>query len=341
MKRNRTIDILRLAAAFAIVCLHNFSGSNVIGAEETVALARFAVPLFFLFSGYFWVGMDKRRRLRQALRIFTWAVLANLAYLAIDLSKQPNEFLVKMRLGQIFPEGSIKNLLLYNESPISAHLWFLGAFLYILILDMALGRFFEKLPRPVRWSFSLVLLFGGLTMYQLFTRNPEINFQLFHYRNFLLFGLPFFVMGKLIRTGSFQKLRIPLCRYPFALFMAYMLTVMEYRWLGAWELYIGSIATVLLLAHLALNYPLEDPPKPVRAIAWLGRETAFTVYIIHVYFLDLIREAYWANYQWQFEFGIYHMIPAITFAISLAIAAGTALVRIGVKKLFEKKKETA
>ncbi len=53
MKRNLTIDILRLAAAFAVVCLHNFSGSGVAGAEETVALARFAVPLFFLFSGYF------------------------------------------------------------------------------------------------------------------------------------------------------------------------------------------------------------------------------------------------------------------------------------------------
>ena len=51
--RNHTIDILRLTAAFAVICLHNFSGSGVWAGETIVTLSRFAVPLFFLFSGYF------------------------------------------------------------------------------------------------------------------------------------------------------------------------------------------------------------------------------------------------------------------------------------------------
>lgn len=336
MKRNLTIDILRLAAAFAVVCLHNFSGSGVAGAEETVALARFAVPLFFLFSGYFCAVMSRERKLRQILRIFAWAVLANLCYLALNLSRQSNEFLVKLRMQQIFPEGSVKNLLLFNESPISAHLWFLGAFLYILILDLLLGWLFDKLPQWVKWAFTIALLLGGLTLYQLLTRNPEVNFQLYHYRNFLLFGLPFFLIGKLIRVSSFDKLKISGFLYPSLLFFAATLTIFEYRALGAWELYTGSIATTLLLAHLALRYPLTDAPKAVRAIAWLGRETAFTVYIIHIYFLDLIRGIYWANHPWQFEFGVYHMIPLLVFVISMAAALLIAFARIGAKKLLAK-----
>ena len=71
----------------------------------------------------------------------------------------------------------------------------------------------------------------------------------------------------------------------------------------------------------------------MRAIAWLGRETAFTVYIIHIYFLDLIRGIYWANHPWQFEFGVYHMIPLLVFVISTLLIA---FARIGAKKLLAK-----
>ena len=87
--RNRTIDILRLTAAFAVICLHNFSGSGVWAGETIVTLSRFAVPLFFLFSGYFSAGFSRKRKLWQVLRIFTLTLLSNLAYLALVLSRVP------------------------------------------------------------------------------------------------------------------------------------------------------------------------------------------------------------------------------------------------------------
>lgn len=333
-QRNRTIDILRLIAAFFIICLHNFSGCGVWGGEEIVALSRFAVPLFFMFSGYFAATFDRRRKLRQILRILIWAVLGNIAYLLIDLSRQPTDFAVRVRLRELFTPESWKNLLLFNESPVSAHLWFLGAFLYILLLDLLLGWLFDKLPRWARWGFTVVLLLGGLTAYQLLTRDPGVNFQLFHYRNFLLFGLPFFLLGKLIRTGSFAKLKIPWWSYPFTLFLVCRLTVLEYQNFGAWELYIGSIITALLLMHMALNHPLTEAPKPVRAIAWLGQRTSLAVYIVHVYFLDLFRGMYWENLPWQYEFGIFHLIPLAVFLASILIGTAGALALMGLKRLW-------
>lgn len=336
-RRNQTIDILRLIAAFSIICLHNFSGSGVLCAEETVVLCRFAVPLFFMFSGYFAAGFDRRRKLRQLIRILIWAALSNLMYLARELLPQRNAYAARMRLSQIFPPGSLRNLLLYNESPISAHLWFLGAFAYVLLLDLLLGWLFDKLPRWVRWGFTGVLMLGGLTLYQLLTRNPGVDFQLYHYRNFLLFGLPFFLSGKLIRTGSFAKIKIPWPLYPALIILSGALTLTEYHFLGPWELYLGSILTVFLLMHLALRHPLYEAPKPVMVLSWLGRETTLSVYILHIFFLDWLRGLYWQHMQWQFEFGVFHLIPLGVFALSLAAGTVLALGRAGVRGLLSGK----
>lgn len=336
-QRNQTIDILRLIAAFFIICLHNFSGSGVWGSEEIVAVSRFAVPLFFMFSGYFAAGFDQKRKLRQLVRIFAWAVLGNLMYLARELLRQPNDFLMRVRLQQLFTPESWKNLFIFNESPMSAHLWFLGAFAYILLLDLLLGRLFDKLPRAVRWCFVGVLMLGGLTLYQLLTRNPGVDYQLYYYRNFLLFGLPFFLSGKLIRTGPFADIKIPGPLYPVLLCFSCSLTIIEFRFLGPWELYIGSILTAFLLMHLALSHPLHEAPGPVRALSWLGREATLAVYILHIFFLDWLRGIYWEHMQWQYEFGVFHLIPLGVFVLSLAAGTVLALGRAGFKKLSAKK----
>lgn len=336
--RNRTIDILRLIAAFSVICLHNFTGSGVWQGEEIVAVTRFAVPLFFLFSGYFAANFDRKRKLRQFIRILLWAVLGNLMYLIRELLRQPNDFLMRVRFQQLFTPESIRNLLIFNESPISAHLWFLGAFAYILLLDLLLGWLFDKLPRVVRWCFVGMLMLGGLTLYQLLTRSPNVDYQLYYYRNFLLFGLPFFLSGKLIRTGRFAEIKIPGTMYPMLLWFSCNLAVLEYGAFGPWELYLGSILTVFLLAHLALSHPLYEAPKAVEALAWLGREATLAVYLLHIFFLDWLRGLYWDNIPWKYEFGVFHLIPLGVFLLSLIAGALLAFGRLGVKKLLPKKR---
>lgn len=50
-KRNKGIDILRLICAFLVVCIHaHFPG--IVG-EYVKAIARVAVPIFFICTGYF------------------------------------------------------------------------------------------------------------------------------------------------------------------------------------------------------------------------------------------------------------------------------------------------
>lgn len=328
-QRNHTIDILRLIAAFSIICLHNFSGSGVWLSEEIVALSRFAVPLFFLFSGYFSAHFSWKRKLRQLIRIFVWAVLANVGYLAIDLSHQNNEYLFRLRLQQIFYPGAWKNFLLYNDSPISAHLWFLGALAYILLLDLLFSGLFEKLHRSVRWGVVGVLLFGGLELYHVLTLTPDVYYPLRAYRNFLLLGLPFFLSGKLIRDSSFAAKPLPAPLYPALILVLSGLTLLEFYLVGVWELYLSSILMAYLLMHLALCHPLADAHGPVALLAWLGRDTTLAIYIVHIYVLDWLRGIYWAHLPWQYEFGVFHLIPVGVFLGSLLISVAAALLKAG------------
>lgn len=318
-KRNNTVDILRLAAALFVICLHSFSGSGVWGSEETVALSRFAVPMFFLFSGYFAERFDRCRKLCQFVRILLLAVFASLCYLLVELSRQQTMPMVMKRLREIFSPLAWRDLLLFNMSSISDHLWFLAALAYCILIDLLLSNIFQRVRhgRAIRWGIAACLLFGGLVVYHVLTSCMGSSFPLYMYRNFLFVGLPFYMTGKLLRGSAFMKKALPTPLYPI-LFLAFTgITLAEYYLLGVWELYLGSIMTACLLVHLAHNHPLENTGRFVAAIAWLGKNTALTIYIVHVFILDIVREIYRANLPWQYEPGLYHLIPIAVFCISL------------------------
>ncbi|MBQ0069089.1 MAG: acyltransferase family protein, partial [Bacteroidales bacterium] len=63
-ERNNTLDIMRLVAAFFVVCLH--TTDHAFGDNQTVctllnAFSRFAVPFFFVITGYYFdrIKIDK------------------------------------------------------------------------------------------------------------------------------------------------------------------------------------------------------------------------------------------------------------------------------------------
>lgn len=335
-QRNHTIDLFRLMAAFFVVCLHHFTGSGVFGGEEIVAVSRFAVPLFFLFSGYFSAGFDRRRKLRQILRMFLLMIFSNLAYLALDLMEQPNAYMVSYRFREIFtPKSNWRNFLLFNQSPISEHLWFLGALLYCLLLDLLVGLLWELLckkpfrARPLLAGIAGALLAGGLVLYHVLTNNPRINYPLYAYRSCLLFGLPFFLFGKLMNGSKLIQKPLPAPVYAVLLFAGCGLTLMEYKLLGVWELYLDSILLAFTLMHLALCHPLANGGGIVRALGWLGQYTTLTIYIVHIYVLRQVQGLYWAHLPWQFEPGLFHLIPLGVFLISLAVGVLVGLLKTG------------
>ena len=72
--KNDCLNVWKGIAAFFIVWIHcRFPGK---AGELVEGLARFAVPLFFMISGYFSRGKEPAvlwRRFRSTLRMYLWA----------------------------------------------------------------------------------------------------------------------------------------------------------------------------------------------------------------------------------------------------------------------------
>ena len=156
--RNRTLDMVKAICAYAVVLLHvHFPGNAGITAN---VLARFAVPVFFMVSGYFCFRGDDTefirtgKKIRHVLKLilvaFPVCCLWELIQNHIDGASQ-KEWLEALVSGE-----HIRQFLLYNNSSqVKWHLWFLPALLYCYLLFVLAARFRickqsqEHRPSPV------------------------------------------------------------------------------------------------------------------------------------------------------------------------------------------------
>ncbi len=136
MKKRRwtCIDILKCLAAIAVVEIHK--PLEIQGGGEFLILCRFAVPVFFMITGFFYPEtVAKKRELKQFGKIFTITIGANLFYLLWEIllavEKREN---IKEALLARFEERVPEDFILWNFSPLSPHLWYLQALLYVLVI---------------------------------------------------------------------------------------------------------------------------------------------------------------------------------------------------------------
>lgn len=86
MKKRRwtCIDILKCLAAIAVIEIHK--PLEIQGGDEFLILCRFAVPVFFMITGFFYPEtVAKKRELKQFGKIFTITIGANLFYLLWEI----------------------------------------------------------------------------------------------------------------------------------------------------------------------------------------------------------------------------------------------------------------
>lgn len=191
--RNYSLDALKLVASFFVVFIHvSFGGAF---GEVIKALAEFAVPIFFLTSGYFSYNVIQHsdfnkiaKRIKSVLLIFVMAfVLYSILYIALN---GINSFLSFFAIRDTY----IKFVFFNNfENTFFTPLWFLPALIYCYLVVLLLMRL--KLTRilPIGMILFVVqVILSGVVMkrYQL----SDV-----FARNFLIVGLPYFSAGYSIR----------------------------------------------------------------------------------------------------------------------------------------------
>lgn len=267
--RNHSIDILRLVCAFLVILLHVGTAYY----SYTEPIARSAVPLFFMLSGYFYSGGVKKN-----LRKTSWILVAgSLLYATVnyilDIEEVDNFPLLK----------SIVAFVLFNNNPFAYHLWYLAAYIYVLAGMIFIERY--SLLRISYWAIPLLLVMGIL-LGKYSESVLDNTYYSFLSRNFLFLGIPFFLTGHYIKQHKEKLLQQSSKIYLGGVALFASLSYAESGWLGGAEgdLYISTV----FLSICALLFTLSCHVKQEGIMSRIGRKYSLHIYILHLFNIKLL-----------------------------------------------------
>lgn len=325
-ERNQSIECARMIAAFFVLFIHcPFPGRL---GKLITSVARFAVPMFFLISGYFSYKVG-RKKLAGRVRRMLWL---NLAATALYILKR---YLLESQFSWGFREAvwelapgktDLLRWLLLSFNPYAEHLWYLAAiftcygllFLYVSFFDDEKIRY-QPLYGFCAWLFSLQFLLGEMGP----MAGLSVEYVLI--RNALLPGLPLFTLGIFLREYG------PRLRDKFSLSDGRLLCIallgLGYSLYFRTDLRGTETPSGMVIAAAALLLMMADHPRlPVSP--WFGRVCiskfgflSAAVYIVHPFF-DIFYEPVFGTLAGKLFGGAAPMLrPIVILAVSLASSA--------------------
>lgn len=286
--RNRVLDAAKASAAYFVILLHiHFPGT---AGDIVNVLARFAVPFFFMVSGYFCCSekgdMIKKLpgKIGHILRLTMGSLFFYIIWGCVRRSLRRED--VFQWLKSLLNQNYVKEFFMYNNtSPVKFHLWFLAALLYCYLIFLVVWHFQIQIAAGL----LIPMLLAGNFYYGEGAAWRGAAFRTMIYRNWLFTGMPFFMMGYWIHRWEpgFRKKIRPGYLYP-GMLCGMILTIMEYYRVGKQELFMGSVIFVWCL----FIWCVLDRDRAVPGwLADMGRKDAFLIYLLHPAVWDVCKDA--------------------------------------------------
>ncbi|MFE1244246.1 acyltransferase [Fictibacillus sp. NPDC058756] len=293
MERIYSIDFIKFFAIFAVVVIHIFPLDGFTGYFIIDNIARFAVPFFFAASGYFFAQKMIQKHTSffhlksyviKLMKIyFVWLIFYAIYDVLLILLKGND---IQGNLIKYFDKFTLLNLFYYGKGTSGYQLWFLTALIWSTIIVYIFIRY-KKIN--VLFVLSLILNLIGLLgqAYTMFLDLPVSTT-----RDALFFGLFYTALGVVFAVNiHLKKLRkISGITYLGLAIICTFIQVMEGYLLDKvldgshGEYFFSTILVTAFLFFFALNN------KKIGKGLWITKVggNALGIYIIHVFFLDLI-----------------------------------------------------
>ena len=300
--RIESVDVIRTIAIVAVIAIHTTpleSPNTPIGSALDLATtinqtARFAVPFFFLLSGYFWADkfVEEKHLLLPTVKMLKRISLIFLAWSAIYLL--PINIVDAFDYGALGPPKVVYwNLLNALSRPMTTvlegtkvHLWFLVSLSMAVTISAAFLRFNLRKPLIAVAAALYVVGLAGKAY-----ADTPIGFHAdFNFRNGPFFALAFFVTGYMLRRRGAQVTwftkGLLLFSVGLAMHFAELFALHELWGVSMAQDYVGGtyfmglgMALVALSGTKRLRYPV---------IASIG-PLVLGIYVSHLVFVDLLR----------------------------------------------------
>ena len=336
-KQYELLNALKIIAAFFVVGIHvHFPGDFGRG---FIAVARFAVPFFFMVSGFFSCYDDKtvlnakyKRKISHVTVLFLGGTML---YFLFNLAVSVVNSDVKNYLSELLTVENFIGFLLFNHTCVSDFLWFLPALIYVY----AVFFIFEKKGITKKMYFLVPLLFiAGVLLRELpefIDEMPSLFSNAYLCRNWLFVGLPFFMTGHYIRNNE-EQLTTKFSDISLILIMlistaeavvADMLHVQK-------ALYIGTFFAVTALFIFALK---KEGKVKADKLAFLGAEYSLYVYILHIMVKNVFEKLFSMNIFASVGEVMLPVMPVVVFAVTLVVSAVYIYFKLIIKSRGEKK----
>lgn len=307
--RNESLDILKFISAIFVVFIHIlFNGQFGIAVK---AVANFAVPIFFICSGYFSfntiVNGDYKKLLKRCIPLLKILFFAVLIFAFC-------EFVFNGSINFITDLKSIKTyvmLFVFNSfnDGFFIPLWFLPALIYVylfsaLIVKLKLNKLFHFFP---------FLLLVSILFYDVLLGYMDKTVSHIFVRNFAFSGLPFFSIGYLL--GNCKQKNNPLLLGLMILF-GIGVTLLECKYIYADAgIYFG---TILIAVPLFMIFNSVDIHLNNEKLKFILSKSSLYIYILHI----PINSAFWRFGAANNFRGFYPLfIVVLTITISIIISS--------------------
>lgn len=182
-RRNTTLDAIKTIAALSVVFLHYNHVNGELGNLYTrivFNLTIFAVPFFFMTTGYFLVPLIERQRHKAYLKkILIMALCSTLFYFVYYFTVSPDNIeWVKAH----YTPGTVIMWLSGQDDPAAFHLWYFYCLIWSVIISFFILTF---LNRYVLYAIAVVVViyrFLGIDWLYCYTQSlPAIALGVFLY----------------------------------------------------------------------------------------------------------------------------------------------------------------
>lgn len=272
IERNHSIDSLKLLCALLVVLIH----CKYPYKAEVLPIADVAVPLFFCTSGYFVFGTKRSwKRVGRIAAIFAWSSL-------LYLSKTELFHLLTTHKLWIPSWHAVANLIFFNDVAFSYHLWYLPAYIYVLAMAFFIDKY--NLWKASFYAIVPLLLIGVLIKYSIADSCPK---EIQYYRNAYFCGLPYFLVGGLIKITPPSHLGLRWQRVVLTIVIV-ALFVVRYLITGH-SIIVMAIREIdlLLLTAASFLFTTLCVQQEDNLLSQLGIRYSLYIYIFHLLIMSI------------------------------------------------------
>lgn len=302
--RNTSLDAFKCVAALAVVFLHYNQVEGVLGeyySEIVRSLTRFAVPFFFMVTGYYWPFLVERGKLKANLiKCMKLAIGSTVFYLTyrIIMVLIAGESVGRWLMEHYTP-GTLFSWIVFNDDPAGYHQWYLYALVYSLAFYSILHK--DGKDNWVKFITPVLLMFIVLCNYT----------QLTFVRNYIL-GIPCIGLGIMTRQYRwYERIKpMPIIILSAVFSIIEMLLTRE-SYSQGFDVYCGSIPLALATLCLAISNPTKFEGS---YIATIGLKYSGLIYILHVFCSNIL--SLWIDWD---STTLQVLRPFIIFIVTLVV----------------------